>query len=297
VIVSKLPDFLGSYRLSRFIRSGSSSQIYEAIKDDESGRYILKILRPQHWGNRQEMALLKHEYEVAHQIEHPSVIRVYEYHAEGKIAYLALELFSDLNMKQMMREQGLSFIHVNFASIVEQSATALHALHSEGWVHCDVKPDNFLLNEEAKVKLIDFTISQKVARGKLSSMFRSKGQVQGTRSYMSPEQIRNESLDARADIYSLGCVLFELLGGKVPYTGTSPNDLLNKHLKAPNPSVQVNNENVSDPMNNLITRMMGKTPEERPANMADVVKEMKTFRLFKRAPRLDSEPNAEASDE
>ncbi len=81
----------------------------------------------------------------------------------------------------------------------------------KGWVHCDVKPDNFLLNEKGGIKLIDFTISQKAATGMLSRLFGKQKVIRGTRSYMSPEQIRGQPLDGRADIYSLGCLYFELL--------------------------------------------------------------------------------------
>jgi serine/threonine protein kinase len=105
---------------------------------------------------------------------------------------------------------------------------------------------------------------------------------------MAPEQIRNEPLDARADVYSLGCVFYELLSGKVPYTGTSPNDLLNKHLRAPIPSVLVHNNNVTDPMNELLQRMMAKEPGERPAGMGDVLILLASIRAFKQAPRLES---------
>jgi serine/threonine protein kinase len=284
--VSKLPDFLGPYRLARFIRSGNSALIYEAIRDDQ--RFVLKILRMQHWGSRAEAAQLKHEYEVAHKIEHPNVIRIYQFAVDGKISFLVLELFSDTNVKQILRERGLGILHVHFAEIAQQCASALAALHGHGWVHCDVKPDNYLMTDDAQIKLIDFTISQRITRGKWSSLMRKKRAIRGTRSYMSPEQIRNEALDQRADVYSLGCVLYELLSGKVPFTGSSPNDLLNKHLKAPVPSIQVHNNNVTDSMSELLRRMMAKTPEDRPATMSDVLKELQSIRPFKQAPKLDN---------
>lgn len=293
--MSKPPDFVGPYRLARFIRSGNATQIWEAIKEDGSGRYVLKILRSQNWGNKKEIGFLKHEYEVAHKIDHPTVIRVMEFEVDGKIGYLVLELFADLNMKQFMRERGRNGLLVHFPQIVEQCAIGLHKLHEQGWVHCDVKPDNFLLNDEYNVKLIDFTIAQRVSRGKLSAMFRRKAQIQGTRSYMSPEQIRGEALDGRADVYSLGCVLYEFLAGKVPYTGTSPNDLLTNHLRAPVPSVQVHYDNVSQPLNDLLVSMLAKNPDNRPSSMMDVLKLFKGMaRPFKQMPALEDD---EESDE
>ncbi len=287
--MSRLPDYVGPYRLTRFIRSGNATQIWEAIKDDGSGRFVLKILRSQNWGNKRELACLKHEFEVVQKIQHPNVVRILEFNTEGKIGYLVLELFTDLNIKQVMRERGRDLLLVNFSKVVDQCGMGLQTLHESNWVHCDVKPDNFLMTEECDVKLIDFAIAQKATRGKLTAMFRKKAQIQGTRSYMSPEQIRGESLDGRADIYSLGCVLYEFLTGKPPFTGNSPNDLLNNHLRAPVPSPQVNNSNVTSHLNSLIVSMMAKDPASRPDSMSEVLKQFRTLkRPFKQTPTTDS---------
>jgi serine/threonine protein kinase len=286
VTVSKLPDFLGPYRLAKFIRSGSSTQIWEAIKDDSSGgRYVLKVLNRAMWGNRNEIGYLKHEFDVAHNIDHPTVIDVKEFHVQNKIAFLVLEVFADLNIKQMMREHGHESLSENYTKIIEQAITSLQQLHEAGWVHCDIKPDNFLLNDDADLKLIDFTISKRIAKG-ISAVFRTRGTTRGTRSYMSPEQIRNRALDARADIYSLGCVMYELLVGRTPFSGESPDDLLNKHLKAPVPNVQVHNAKVTSDMATLLRRMMAKDKKDRPETMKQLLKEFGSIRVFKPANQL-----------
>lgn len=282
--MSQLPDFLGPYRLTKYIRSGNSSQIWEAVRD-KTERFVLKILRPDHWGNKDEIGLLKHEFEVGHSLMHPSVIRIHEFNMEGQIAYLVLDVFSILNVKQAMRENPVR-IHVQFSKIAEQMALALGHMHEKGWVHCDVKPDNFLLNEKGVIKLIDFTISRKAATGMLSRMFGKQKVIRGTRSYMSPEQIRGQPLDGRADIYSLGCLYFELLGGKPPYTGDNPNDLLQKHLTAGIPSVVVQNDNVMPELAALIRKMISKKADDRPSSMAEVMKELRAQKPFKVAPKL-----------
>jgi serine/threonine protein kinase len=189
-------------------------------------------------------------------------------------------VFADLNIKQAMRERGHDSLHDNYTKIIEQAITSLQKLNEAGWVHCDVKPDNFLLNENAELKLIDFTISKRIAKG-FSAMFRKRGTIRGTRSYMSPEQIRNEALDARADVYSLGCVMYELLHGRPPYSGENPNDLLNKHLKAPVPNIQVHNNKVTSDLAVLLRRMMAKDKDQRPESMKQLLKEFSSLRVFK----------------
>jgi len=285
--VAQPPDFLGPYRLTRFIRSGNSCQVWEAIRGKDE-RYVLKVLRNEHWGNKEEIGFLRHEYEVAHKLKHPNIIGIHDFNTENKIAYLVLDVFSVMNVKQAMRENPVR-VQALFPKIAEQAVLALAHLHDNKWVHCDVKPDNFLLNDEGLVKLIDFTISRRAATNPVSRMFGKQKVIRGTRSYMSPEQIRGQAMDGRADIYSLGCVFFELLGGKPPYFGDSPNDLLQKHLTAGIPSVLVQNDNVTPEMNALIRRMMSKTPGERPASMKDVLKELKSLRPFKSLPKLPTE--------
>lgn len=291
--MSKLPDFVGPYRLIRFIRSGNATQIWEAANDESGERFVLKILRSQNWGNKKEIGFLKHEFAVAHKVDHPTVIRIFDFNIEGKIGYLVLELFSDLNIKQFIRERGRDLLLVHFVKVFEQCILGLHKLHEQKWVHCDVKPDNYLISDDFDVKLIDFTISQKVSRGTLGAMFRKKSQIQGTRSYMAPEQIRGEALDGRTDIYSLGCVGYEILAGKLPFTGNSPNDLLNNHLRAPIPVAQVHNSNLSEGVSDLLVRMMAKDPDQRPETMMDVLKMLKAMRVFKQAPRLETQDDSE----
>jgi serine/threonine protein kinase len=195
-----------------------------------------------------------------------------------------MEHFEHKNLKLQIRDTPQKVAPLSL-KIIEQGAEGLFYLHEQGWVHRDVKPDNFLVSDEGIVKLIDFAISVRQKSG-LSAMFSfGKKAVQGTRSYMSPEQIRNQNLDARADVYSYGCTVFELLAGKPPFTGTNADELLNKHLTAPIPTVQVHNENVTPEFANLIRKMMAKRRDERPATMWEFLKEFRSMRVFKILPK------------
>ena len=277
-------DFYGKYRLVRLIRAGASAQVWETVNDEDGKRYALKILRPEDRDNKAEIATLKHEFEVAHDLKHPNIIRIYEFNTELGTSYIVMELFHAVNLKILLR-QGSERLFPIVKEVVDQAAEALYYLHERGWVHRDVKPDNFLVSEAGQVKLIDFAIAVKPQTG-FSKLFSGwGGKVQGTRSYMSPEQIRNQALDARADVYSFGCVLYELVTGRAPFTGDSPNDLLNRHITAPPPSAQMLSPNVATPFAELIRRMMSKRKEDRPQNMWEFLKIFRGIQVFKILPK------------
>jgi len=280
----KVRDFLGSYRLARLIRLGSTCQVWEAIRDKDNARFALKVLRPEQRGNKEEIAFLKHEFEVAKAMSHKNIIKLIEYRTDAETPFIVLELFSELNLKMAMRK-GPEPIAYQLPSIVEQASEALYFLHSKGYVHCDIKPDNFLLSRQWEVKLIDFTIAKKVKTG-LGKLFAGKTKVEGTRSYMSPEQIRGQNLDPRSDIYSMGCMIYELITGRAPFTGNTPNELLSKHLSASVPSILVGNENVTPEFNAVVRKMLAKKPEDRPDSMWDVLKMLRGTPIFKKPPRI-----------
>jgi eukaryotic-like serine/threonine-protein kinase len=290
--VSRPRDFLGPYRLVRLIRVGHTCEVWEAAKTDDTNRYVLKILRKDLRKNKEEVAALKNEYDCGKPLKHKNIIRVYDFNVEGEATYVVMEHFEHPNLKQWLRNGPQPVAHLAL-KIIEQSAEALFYFNSEGWIHRDVKPDNFLVSNEGVVKLIDFAISTK-QKGGLSSIFSfGKKAVQGTRSYMSPEQIRNQNLDPRADLYSYACMLFELMTGKPPFTGANADELLNKHLTGPIPSIQPYNDNVTPEFANLVRKMMAKKKEERPGTMYDFLKEFRQMRVFKVLPKPPKEPVAD----
>jgi serine/threonine protein kinase len=141
-----------------------------------------------------------------------------------------------------------------------------------------------LISPEDEVKLIDFALAEKIKTG-ISRLLSGRTKISGTRSYMSPEQIRGKPLDARADIYSLGCTIFEALGGRPPFTGVSTDDLLNKHLRNQPPSLEALNKNVTTEFSNLVKRMLAKDAAERPQSVTDLLRDMMTVRVLKVLPK------------
>ena len=299
--MSKSRDFLGPYRLARLIRLGTTCEVWEAIDENTQERYALKLLRHSVRNDKSEIALLKHEYNVAKDLSSPRIIKVYEYRVEAGTPFLVLELFSELNMKQALRRgpESLAFM---LDKIVEQCAEGLYYMHTKNWIHLDIKPDNFLVSRDGVAKLIDFTISQKKKTG-LSKLFHSSKVAKGTRSYMAPEQIRRKVCDERTDVYAFGCVLFEMCTAKPPYTGDTPNDLLSKHLSASIPSPIAYNENVTKEFADLVKQMMAKKPDDRPASMWEFLKQFRTIEIWRKRPRkprisvFDNMPGIKGADD
>ena len=153
-------------------------------------------------------------------------------------------------------------------------------MHAKGWVHRDIKPDNFLANSLGEVRLIDFALTQRIPTG-MAKWFHRKQRAQGTRSYMSPEQIRGWALDGRADIYSLGATWYELAVGRPPFRGVTSQDLLSKHItEKPLPPQHINPD-VTDEFGALVLRMLGKKKEDRPRDCHEILIALRSLRVFK----------------
>ncbi len=264
---------------------GSACQVWEGVETETGDRYALKVLREDFRKDRLEISYLKSEYEIAKAMDHSNVIKMYNLVLSGPSPYLVLELFSELNMKQAMR-RGPDCIAYMLETVLQQITEGLSYMHTEGYVHCDIKPDNFLVSREGEVKVIDFTISQKIKKGLAKMLSGRTRKIRGTRSYMSPEQIRGQHLDGRSDIYSLGCVFYESVAGKPPFTGESPNLLLNKHISAPIPSLLVANDNVTPEFTSVVKTMMAKSPGDRQDSMWDLLKVLKVTKIYRKQPRI-----------
>ena len=279
--MAKLPDQLGPLKLVQQLGVGRHCEIWEALDTASKARLAVKVIVPGKARDADQRKLLEHELKVAKSISHPTVIRIEKLSDEGGLPHLVMELFPHPNLKKQIAA-GVEALAPRLQRIVTETALALDHLHGRGWVHRDVKPDNILAAPDGQVKLIDLAIAQ-AKPGLFGKLFGGSGPVQGSPSYMSPEQIRGQTLDARADIYSLGCVLFELLGGKPPFSSLNTNDLLNKHVSATPPAIESLNPNATTSVSKLIRQMLAKKPADRPAGMQDVLTQLRTIRFFERA--------------
>ncbi len=283
-------DFLGKYQLTRLIRAGHTCQVWES-RDLDHKHVCLKVLQPEMRSNKEEIRYMRHEYSVGHPLQHPNVIEIYSLDTDRDgIPFLVMEFHTGKNVKLLLRE-GHERIGYLVPTLIRTAAQGLAYFHDQGWVHRDVKPDNFLVGDEGDAKLIDFALAQKQSGG-VARLLGRKGKVQGTRSYMSPEQIKGLPPDRRADIYSFGCMMYEILAGKTPFTASSPTELLTKHLRQAAPPVAAANKNVTSECNDLILKMMAKDAKERPQSMHDVIRALDAMRIFRSIPKPPDEADA-----
>jgi serine/threonine protein kinase len=277
-------EFVGPYRMFHLIRAGALFEIWAVRPMAETTAFAMKWLPPGSRYDRATANQLKHEFEVGKSLDHPSIIKTYDFGTSTKDgAYLVMELFKTPNLKQQIHDR-LENLHWRLDKLLLQCAEALEYMHVQGWVHRDIKPDNFLVDENNIIRLIDFNLSRKIKTG-LGKLFGNKMPVQGTYSYMASEQIRGQAVDERADIYSFGCMVYELITGKLPFTATSPSELLNKHLRLKPTPVNVLNKNVHADFADLLHRMLAKEVKERPDSLKEFIRDLKAGRVFQIKPK------------
>jgi eukaryotic-like serine/threonine-protein kinase len=276
-----IPEQLGPVKLVQQIGLGKHCQVWEGFDTKARKKVAVKLIVPAMANDAGQRKLLEHELKVAQSLDHPTIIKIDRLSEEGGLPHLVMEYFPAPNLKKQVAA-GVEPLVPRLQRIVTETALALDHMHARGWVHRDVKPDNILAAEDGQVKLIDLAIAAK-SSGFLGKLLGSKTPAQGSPSYMSPEQIRGEALDARSDIYSFGCVIFELIAGRPPYTGSDTNDLLNKHVSAVVPAVDAFNKLATTAAAKQLRQMLAKKPGDRPASMKEVLQQLRSIRLVERA--------------
>ncbi len=211
---------LGQYRLLGLIHDGRNSQVWKAQHVAKQRLFVIKMPRDRFSNAHSQIRNLKHQYAVGKRVAHPQIVPVIEFDSEGDLPYLVMEWFPPPNMRVRMVQEA-DKLQPLIPRIVHLSAEVIAALHDQGWIHRDIKPSNFLVADDGNVRLIDLALARRKP-GLLSRLWRTRHKAQGTRGYMSPEQIRGEPLGELADVYSLACTIYELLAGKAPFREPTP---------------------------------------------------------------------------
>lgn len=290
----------GIYKLVMCIATGGSSQVWECVEQASTRHLAMKLLKQDVPDFKANKANMKHEAEVLKSVEHPLIVKFERFSSSRDSTYLVMEYFRAPNVKLQLKADMRS-VHIRARTLFEGTCQALSLVHSKGWIHRDVKPDNILMNKAGEIRLVDFSLAAKEVTGFSKMIGGGKIKtIQGTRTYIAPETIRKQAPTFQTDIYSLGIMFFEVLTGRTPFQAPTPEELLRRHLRDEPANASEFNKNVSPEMDRLIFRMLKKKPGDRHSSVDEVLSELKRIRIFKEdvtAVVNDDDDNSKSMDE
>jgi eukaryotic-like serine/threonine-protein kinase len=221
----------GRYRLLAPVGTGASSQVYAASDTRLARRVAVKVLHPMLAADRAFLRRFRAEARLAASLDHPHIMRVFDWGEESEGPYLVLEYLGGGSLRAML-DTGGKLTHSQVAGIGAQAAAGLAYAHRRGIIHRDIKPSNLLFDDEGHLRIADFGVARALAESALTEPL---GAMFGTARYASPEQAEGRGLDDRTDVYSLALVLYESLTGRVPFSGDTIAAMLMARVGAPLP--------------------------------------------------------------
>jgi serine/threonine protein kinase len=277
-------DRIGGYRYIRTIHPGATSVVMEVLQEGTQRRFALKQLLASRAEDRDELRAFMHEANLGRELRHPNLIRVYELVKDKVQPYFVMELFTGLHLKLPIARPSIYPMPKRLLHrIIEQAGAGLAYMHDHGWAHRDVKPENILFNKSGEVRVIDYALARRMTTG-FRRMFEGKIPRQGTKTYMSPEQIRCEAPAPGVDIYSFGITCYELACGRPPFRANSSQELLEKHLNERPLPLTNHNKLVTPEFNDLVLKMIQKRPADRFTNMHEILTRFRPIRIFQDDP-------------
>jgi len=252
---------LGSYRLVARLGEGGMGTVYRAIHTGMDRAVAIKLLHPELCGDRGVINRFFHEARAANTVHHPHVVEVYDFVDSGPDVYFVMELLQGEDLHDAIYRVPGPMPFVRAAGILEQIAAALDATHAHNIVHRDLKPENVFLLDGDFVKIFDFGIA-KLSR--LDGKATVQGTMLGTPEYMAPEQVRGDAVDARADVYALGCIAYELLTRRQAFGGGTQAQILVRQISgAPTPP-RAFDPALPQAVEDVVMWALAKEPDARP---------------------------------
>ncbi len=288
-----MDEVIGSYRVVRVLGEGGMGRVYLGQHTMIGKQVAIKVLLPQYSSQPDVVNRFFNEARSSSLLKHPGVVDVYDFGTlPSGSAFLVMEYLEGETLSARIRKVG----RLSAAALIDvarQAANALAAAHARGIVHRDLKPENIFLVPDAetrsgeRTKILDFGIAKlSDTNGVPNAQSTRTGALIGTPTYMSPEQCRGAGhVDHRSDIYSLGCVMFEMATGHPPFDGAGPGEVIGAHLFHTPPSLH---GQVSDGLADLVSRMLVKTPADRLQSMSELGASLE--RLVGTDPRGSSSP-------
>lgn len=258
----------GRYELLEKIGIGGMSEVYK-VKDFKLNRFgAAKILKQEFSINGDFISKFRMEAQMAAGIMHPNIIDVYDAGEEDGIFYIVMELVEGITLKNYIERKGRLSLRET-VSIAVQAAMGVGAAHNNQIIHRDIKPQNIIISKRGMVKVMDFGIA-KTASGSIIT-----SNVMGSVYYISPEQASGGCSDEKSDIYSLGITIFEMLTGRVPFSGETAVDIAVKHIREELPSLREYVPEIPDRVEQIIFRCCQKSPNRRYQSMQELIMDLK----------------------
>jgi serine/threonine-protein kinase len=255
-----LKVFGNRYEIGEMIGTGGMADVYIGEDQRLSRKVAVKVLRSDLARDPSFVARFRKEALAAAGLNHPGIVAVYDSGEEGANSYIVMELVNGHTLREEIAKSTPLTVDRSL-EIIEGVLSALSYSHSNGIIHRDIKPGNIMLTDSGDVKVMDFGIAR--AMDDIGATMTSTWNVVGTAQYLSPEQATGEAADLRSDIYSVGCLLYELVSGQPPFTGDTPVAIAYQHVSSDFPLPSTINPNLDTNIDKIITVALAKNPEDR----------------------------------
>jgi serine/threonine-protein kinase len=269
------------YELQQKIGEGGMARVYRGRDMRLNRQVAVKVLHSHYAADTGFLQRFHHEAQAAANLRHPNIVDVYDVGQDGDIHYIVMEYVPGSDLKALLMRNG-SLPVEQAVPIAEAVASGLEAAHRVGMIHRDVKPQNVIVGEAGQVKITDFGI----AKSKLSTALTETGVTFGTADYISPEQARGQAASPQSDIYSLGVTLYEMLTGRLPFTGDSSIAVAMQHVSAEPPPPRMYNPRIPAQLEALVLRALAKDPADRPASAREFARLLANYRDVGEQPTL-----------
>ncbi|MGI5513475.1 serine/threonine-protein kinase [Streptomyces sp. CA-106131] len=256
----------GRYRLEHPLGRGGMATVWRA-RDEVLGRAVaVKLMAEGALHDASAVERFRHEANTVAGLGHANIVTVFDAGVDGHLSFLVMELIEGADLGSLIARGRL---RVEYAvAVADQVCAALETAHRAGVVHRDLKPANLLMSPDGTVKVVDFGIARTAATARAG--LTAVATVVGTSAYMAPEQATGAPVDARADLYALGCILHEMLTGKPPFAGENPMAVLYQHLHQPPRPLRGIRPDVPADLEQLVLDLLAKDPSDRPADAGAV---------------------------
>jgi serine/threonine-protein kinase len=265
---------LGRYEVGRLLGAGGMAEVYEGHDRLLARRVAIKILLAQYAHDPAFLARFRREAQSAASLSHPNIVGVFDTGSEGDTWFIVMEYIDGRTLKDIIRAEGALY-WARAAEVAADVAGALAVAHARGIVHRDVKPGNVMLTTEGKVKVMDFGIARATAVPSITQT----SAVVGTAQYIAPEQAQGLEVDARSDVYALGCCLYEMVTGQVPFTGPTPVAIAYRHVREDPTPPRALNPDVPVPLERVCLKAMAKRPEDRYQTAVELQRDLERVRV------------------